>query len=109
MTMTAKREYRRRSDEERIAELEARIEAVKQRMLHKDRPDEAVLNQIPKLQRNLRKFAQLAMSHGRSDLANSTLAFLAGLDRMRDNGFEGAPPRRGRGADSAVRSEDEDE
>ena len=108
MTMTAKREYRRRSDEERIAELEARIEAVKQRMLHKDRPDEAVLNQIPKLQRNLRKFAQLAMSHGRSDLANSTLAFLAGLDRMRDNGFEGVP-RRGRGADSAARSEDQDE
>jgi len=105
MTMTAKREYHRRSDEERIAELEARIEAVKQRMLHKDRPDEAVLNQIPRLQRNLRKFAQLAMSHGRADLANSTLAFLAGLDRMRDNGFESVP-RRGRGADSGAQPDE---
>jgi len=82
MTTTAKRNYNRRSDEERIAELQSRIESLQKRLETRQRPDQPVIREIPKVQRRLRRFAQMAVQHGRDDLANSTMAFIAGLDRM---------------------------
>ena len=76
-----KRKYTRRTDEERIAELESRIHQIKERLEAKKRRDSPVLKEIPKVQRTLRKFAQLAVDHGREDLSNSTMAFSAGLER----------------------------
>ena len=79
-----KRKYNRRSDEERIKELESKIALIKDRVEAKKRKDSPVLKEIPKLQRNLRKFAKLAHEHGRADVGNSAQAFAAGLDRVLD-------------------------
>ena len=77
----AKRKYNRRSDEELIEELQSKIEQVQARVHARKRRDSPVLKELPKIQRTLRRFAQLATDHGREDLSNSTLAFLAGMER----------------------------
>ncbi len=89
----AKRSYHRRSDEELIAELQDKIQMVERRMQAKTREDAAVLKQLPKVSRNLRKFAQLATDHGRGDLSNMTIAFLAGLQRAAEEYPEDAAPK----------------
>jgi len=95
MESTAKRSYTRRSEDERIAELSAKIEKIKQRLELKQRKDSPVVREMAKVQRVLRKFAQTALDHGREDLANSTQAFAAGLDRSLGVTLE-TPKRRGR-------------
>ncbi len=94
MAKTQKRQYHRRTDEERIGDLEEKINEIKRRMEIKERQDLPVLREIPKVQRQLRKFAQLAVDHGREDLSNTTMAFVAGLDRVLDG--HDMPKRRGR-------------
>lgn len=87
----------RRSDEQRIAELQQRISELQARAEAKAAaPESAVLKSIPKLARHLRKFADLAMANGRQDLATSTWAFMAGLER--NLGHDEASRRR-RGAE----------
>lgn len=76
-----KRQYTRRSDEERIAELQAKLELVKKRVAERHRKDSPIQREVKKVQRALRKFAQFAVENDRTDLANSTTAFLAGLER----------------------------
>jgi hypothetical protein len=82
MVTTAKRAYHRRSEDQRISDLEAKIKKIKARMEMKQRKDSPVLREVTRVQRVLRKFAQTAQDHGRSDLAMSTQAFAAGLDRL---------------------------
>jgi len=77
----SKRKYNRRSDEQRIAELESKISLIKERVEAKKRRDSAVLREVPKLQRTLKRFAELALEHGREDIANSATAFSSGLER----------------------------
>ena len=81
-TASSRRKYRRRSDDERIADLERRIAELKKKQVAQQKKQDPVLREIPKLQRRLRKVAQLAMDHDRPDIANSITAFNAGLDRM---------------------------
>ena len=81
MATKMKRSYTRRSEDERIADLEEKIQRIKSRLESKKRKDSPVLREMTRVQRMLRKFAQLALDHGRSDLALSTQAFVAGLDR----------------------------
>lgn len=76
-----KRSYTRRTEQERISELEDKIRQIRERMEHKKRKDSEVLKELPKVKRALNKFAQLAADNERNDLANSCVAFLAGLDR----------------------------
>ena len=76
----SKRSYYRRSDDELIAELESRIKKIEGRLESKQREDAPVLKEMPKIKRNLGKFSQLCLDHGRGDIANSILAFLATLD-----------------------------
>lgn len=92
--MNTKRAYTRRSDEERIAELQAQISNLQTKVAQKERPDAALLREVPRVQRRLRKFAQKALDLGRADLANSVLAFIAGLERAAEG--DAAPVRRGR-------------
>jgi hypothetical protein len=75
------RPYSRRSDSERIADLQKKIEALQGRLEKKQRKDLPVLREVPKVQRHLRAFVQLALNHGRQDLATSAMAFAAGLER----------------------------
>lgn len=90
--MTAKRMLHRRSDEEQIAALQAKIEFLREKAQQAARTDQAVLREAPKLHKRLREFAQLANDNGRGDIANSVVAFIAGLDRMITAPPE--PPRR---------------
>ena len=82
MAPITKRKYRRRSEEERIEELEQRILDIKNKLEARERQDAPALKQIPKIQARLRKFAQLSMECGRPDVSNTTIAFVAGLDRI---------------------------
>ena len=81
-TNQARRRYHRRSDDERIAELEQKIVELKARQSAKERKSDPVIREIPKIQRRLRKFAQLATDHHRLDIANSIRMFNAGLERV---------------------------
>ena len=72
-----KRSYTRRSDDQIIAELQDRIRQLERRVESKQRPDAEVLREIPKMKKTLAKFSQTCMDHGRKDLSNSILAFLA--------------------------------
>ena len=97
-----KRPYSRRSDNERIADLQKKIELLQGRLDKKQRKDLPVLREVPKVQRRLRKFVQLALDHGRQDLATSAMAFAAGLERVLE---DVEPPRRRRGNASADHEE----
>ena len=88
---TTKRKYHRRSDEERIADLEKRIAELKAKQALRDKKEDPVLREIPKLQRQLRKFAQLAMDHQRPDISNSIWAFSTALDRILRSEMTNAP------------------
>ena len=84
MPTTSKRQYKRRTDQERIAELESKLAVLQRQVESRQRSDLPALREIPKLQVKLRKFAQTAVNGGREDLANSPMAFLRGLDRHLD-------------------------
>ncbi len=81
-THEGRRGYRKRTDEEKIAALERKIADLKSKQIAKERKEHPVLREIPKIQRRLRKFAQMAMDHQRADIANSVTAFVAGLERI---------------------------
>jgi molecular chaperone GrpE (heat shock protein) len=78
----ARRQYNRRTDDERIAELEDRIKSLQAKSAIREKKTDPVIKEIPKVQRRLQKFAQLAMDHGRQDIANSITAFNSGLERI---------------------------
>ena len=100
MVTTAKRSYNRRSEDQRIADLESKIQKIKERQEMKQRKDSPVLREMMRVQRMLRKFAQTAQDHGRADLAMSTQAFVAGLDRLASTSDEPVR-RRGRQTEMA--------
>ena len=83
--MAEKRTYQRRDDEARIAEMQAKIAKLREKIDTRSRGDQEVVNEVPKLLKRLRDFAQLAMQSGRHDMANTTMAFMAGLERMKDD------------------------
>lgn len=101
MDTMAKRTYTRRSDEDRISELTSKLERIKARLEEKQRKDSPVLREAAKVQRVLRRFAQLAVDHGREDLANSTQAFAAGLERALSSDTEMSSRRRSRSSEVA--------
>ncbi|MDE0895795.1 MAG: hypothetical protein OSB10_04355 [Planctomycetota bacterium] len=80
-TMT-KRSYNRRTSEQIIADLESQISLQKEKIDAKAKAADPVLKEIPKVRRQLRKFAQQANDGGRKDIGNSVTAFLTSLDRM---------------------------
>lgn len=88
MSESTKRRYKRRSDEERIQELQSRIESLQAKIEARKRKDSPVLKEIPKVQKRLQKFSQMALDYGRHDIANTTTAFIAGLDRIYNDSLE---------------------
>ena len=78
----AKRTYNRRSDDQIIDELQNRIQEIEKRIESKTRTDSQVLKEIPKLRRNLARFAQVCMDNRRHDLSNTVMAFLATLENQ---------------------------
>lgn len=96
-SMNAKRSYNRRTDAERIAELEAQIQSLRERAAERQRPDGPLLKEVPKIAKRLRKFGEKCHQFGRADLANSVVAFVAGLERAAQMDPT-SEPRRGRGS-----------
>ncbi len=76
----SKRSYNRRTDDEIIQDLQERIQSIEARRQARDRGDAPVLKEIPKVKRQLAKFAQTCMDHERSDLSNTVMAFLSTLE-----------------------------
>lgn len=95
-TMT-KRPYTRRTEEQRIQDLEAKLADVKAELESKKHKDSPLHREWDKALRSLRKFIQVASDCGRNDLALSAEAFSAGLERsIRMSGDDAGPRRRGR-------------
>lgn len=82
----ATRSYNRRSPEQIISDLEAEIERQRTKLEAKEKANDPVLSEIPKLKKRLRKFAQAAFDGKRSDLGNSVTAFVTSLDKMYKKG-----------------------
>ncbi len=77
-----KRDYNRRSDEELLNDLEGQLESLKNKVEQERRPDAPVLKEVKKVKKSLSKFSQVCVDHGRTDLANSVLAFLHTLEHQ---------------------------
>jgi hypothetical protein len=92
----SKRAYKRRSEDEKIAELNAKIEELKRRVELRQRKDGPVFKELNKLRRALVRFSQTAMECERADLSMMTQAFLAGLERSAGTMEAEEPRRRGR-------------
>jgi hypothetical protein len=88
----SKRTYTRRTEEEKIAELSAKIDVLKRRMELKQRKDGPVFRELKRVKKILTRFCQTANDCEREDLSTMTEAFLAGLERSAGESSE--PPRR---------------
>jgi len=80
----AKRSYQRRSEDERIKDLEHKVAQLRLRLENKQRKDQPVLKEFKKVQKVLQRFAGIAHQHARADLGNMIDAFSAGLARQVD-------------------------
>jgi len=76
-----------------IADLEAKISGLKDRIESKKRKDSPVLKKWNRVQKTLGAFAQLAMDHDRADVANSVTAFVAGTKRLVKEAPTPTPPK----------------
>lgn len=95
-----KRSYNRRTEEDQIRELQAKVAELKAQAEAKSRQDLPVVREWPKTQRALRAFMQVAMQHKREDLAISAQAFMAGIERTLDPVQSSGRSRRSRDEDS---------
>lgn len=93
MESESKRQYRRRSDEERLEELQARLAKLKDRVADRKRKDSPLHRELARTRRSVRSLAQAAQDQERSDIATAALAFLAGLERMVDSEPDASPAR----------------
>ncbi len=93
----AKRSYQRRSEDERIKELEDKVAQLRLRLENKQRKDQPVLKEFKRVQKVLQRFAGIAHQHARADIGNMIDAFSAGLARQVDI-LPNEPRRRTRGA-----------
>lgn len=91
-----KRTYRRRTDAERIADLELQIERERERLEKQKAAERAkreinpAVKKIPQLAKHLQKFSQLAVDNDRLDLSNMVTMFLVGLQRIHSEETEKA-------------------
>ena len=88
----AKRSYQRRSEDERIKDLEQKVAQLRLKLERKQRKDQPVLKEFKRAQKVLQRFAVVAHEHARPDIGNMVDAFAAGLARQID--LEPEEPRR---------------
>jgi TolA-binding protein len=104
-SLVTKRSYNRRSEEDQIRELQAKVAELKALAEAKSRKDLPVVREWPKTQRALRAFMQIAMQHKREDLAISAQAFMAGIERTLDPDTGSGRTRRSRSDESSDRDD----
>lgn len=76
------RPYQRRSSDQKIADLERKIAALKARQEAREKKSDPVLKEALKLHKRLKSFIQVALDNRRPDVANSALGFKANLERL---------------------------
>lgn len=92
-----KRSYTRRTPEERLRELEARLAEAKAKLEAEKERESPLHQEWQKAFKVLRKFIQTASNEGRADIALSVQAFTAGIERsIRMTHEDHNPRRRGR-------------
>ena len=85
---SVKRSYNRRSEAERIADLEAEIARQEAKIQDRERKQREarelspVAKAIPKVRKHLENLAAVATENDRQDVANSVHLFLMGLQRV---------------------------
>lgn len=97
-----RRSYRRRTADQRVADLEQKIAELRAKQAAREKKDDPVLREIQKLQKRLKRFIQLAHDHKRPDVANSAMGFKSMLERMVATELGGFP-----GNNSAADDDDE--
>jgi hypothetical protein len=99
MTKTMdKRTYTRRTDEDRIRDLEAKLAQVKAKLEAKETKNSPLQRAFARAQRVLRKFEEVATESGRTDVALSIQAFTAGIERSVNTNPEESTRRKSRGS-----------
>ena len=98
-----RRSYHRRSAQERVADLDKRIQDLKAKQAAREKKGDPVLREIQKLVKRLKAFVQYAHDHKRPDVANSVMGFKSMLERILAT-ETGAPA-----AELTDRSDDDDE
>lgn len=78
----AKRSYQRRSEDERIKDLEEKVAQLRLKLENKQRKDQPVLKEYKRVQKVLQRFAGIAHQNARADIGNMIDAFTAGLARQ---------------------------
>jgi hypothetical protein len=97
MQTMPKRSYTRRTPEDRLRELEAKLAEAKAKLEADKERDSPLHRDWQKTNKLLRKFIQTASDAGRGDIAISVQAFSAGIERsLRMSADEDNPRRRGR-------------
>jgi septal ring factor EnvC (AmiA/AmiB activator) len=91
--LMTKREYNRRTDAERLTELESQLEKLKSKVQQEQRSDAPVLKEIKKVKTALNKFSQICADHGRTDITNSVMAFLHTLDHQAKSSPSSTQPK----------------
>lgn len=77
-----RRTYKRRSADQRVAELDQRIAELKAKQSAREKRDDPILREIQKLHQRLKRFIQMALDLNRPDVANSALGFKSSLQRI---------------------------
>lgn len=95
----AKRTYTRRTDEERIQDLESKLQEAREKLEEQRRRDSPILRELTKVQRALRTFSEVCRENRRLDLSNSAQAFSVQIARQCEPESD-EPVRRGRSASS---------
>lgn len=84
----------RRTEDELLRDLEAKLAQLKQRAEQRKQRESPVAKEAAKLVKAARKFAQLAQDNQRTDLSLSAQAFAAGLERAASQAPHEDKPRR---------------
>jgi hypothetical protein len=106
-TLVPKRSYNRRTEEDRIRELQEKVALLKARMEARQREDLGLVRAWPKLKKQLLAFADRALANKREDVAVSAQAFVAGIERTLEPHVETVRLKRPRKPGGAEQGESE--
>lgn len=81
-TTSTKRSYQRRSEDERIADLQAKIAEIEERKKLSELRTSPLMKDFERFKKHAAKFTQACVDLGRNDVANSLLAQMNTIERQ---------------------------
>lgn len=82
MTATSTTKRPRKTEDQLIAEYQAKIARIEERKRHDEMRSSPALKSFEKFKKQAAKFAQACVDDDRQDVANSTLALLSTIERQ---------------------------